>query len=57
MADFGADYDTVLNMNAFPVGLRQMAGVGIILFIPFAALVLTQVSVAQLVQSLVKKAI
>ncbi len=56
MADFGADYDQVRSMNSFPIGLQQLASVGVILFIPFAFLVFTQISLAELLRTMVKKA-
>jgi hypothetical protein len=56
MADFGADYGQVRSMNSFPLGLRQLGAIGVILFIPFAFLVLTQISLAELVRTMVKKA-
>ena len=56
MADFGADYDQVRNMNAFPLTLHQLGAVGVMLFIPFAFLVFTQLSLAELVRSLIQKA-
>ena len=56
MADFGADYDLVRSMNSFPLGLRQLGAIGVILFIPFAFLVLTQISLSELVRTMVKKA-
>ncbi len=56
MADFGADYDLVRSMNSFPLGLKQLTSIGVILFIPFAFLVLTQISLSELVRTMVKKA-
>lgn len=56
MADFGADYDQVRSMNSFPIGLHQLTSIGVILFIPFAFLVFTQISLAELVRTMVKKA-
>jgi len=46
----------VRSMNSFPLGLRQLGAIGVILFIPFAFLVLTQISLSELVRTMVKKA-
>jgi hypothetical protein len=56
MADFGADYDQVRSMNFFPLGLHQLVSIGVILFIPFAFLVFTQISLAELIRTMAKKA-
>lgn len=56
MADFGADYGQVRSMNSFPLTLHQLGAVGVILFVPFAFLVFTQISLAELVRTMVKKA-
>ncbi len=56
MADFNADYLTVQSTRAFPLGLRQLAMLGVLLFIPFGALSLTQVSLLELLKSMASKA-
>jgi len=56
MADFNADYDTVQGMKVFPLGLRALAVLAVTLFIPFGALALTQVSLAQLLRAMASKA-
>ncbi len=56
MADFGADYNQVRSMNSFPLGLQQLASIGVILLIPFAFLVFTQISLTDLIRTMVKKA-
>jgi hypothetical protein len=56
MADFNADYDTVRGMRVFPLGLRALAVLAVILFVPFSALALTQVSLTQLLRALASKA-
>ena len=55
MADFNADYDAVQAMKVFPIGLRALAVLAVILFVPFGALALTQVSLAQLLRALAGK--
>ena len=55
MADFNADYDAVQAMNVLPIGLHQLAVIGVILFVPFGALAVTQVPLAQLVKGLASK--
>ena len=56
MADFDADYDTVRGMKVLPLGLRPLAVLAVILFVPFSALALTQVSLTQLLRALASKA-
>jgi hypothetical protein len=55
MADFSADYGLVHQMKVFPLGLHQIAVLGVTLFVPFAFLVLTQVSLSDLLRSLIEK--
>ena len=56
MADFNADYGTVRGMKVFPLGLRALAVLAVILFMPFGALALTQVSLSQLLRAMASKA-
>ena len=56
LADFGADYDIVRGLHVFPIGLHQLAVIGLLLFAPFAALVLTQISLTELVRGLISRA-
>ncbi|MCL7980820.1 MAG: hypothetical protein M8865_13060 [marine benthic group bacterium] len=56
MADFNADYDTVRGMKVFPLGLRALVVLAVILFVPFGALALTQVSLTQLLRAMASKA-
>ena len=57
MADFGGDYDLVQQMKVYPLGLRQAMVAGVTLFVPFAFLALTQVSLSELVKGLIEKAL
>jgi hypothetical protein len=57
MADFGGDYDLVQQMKVYPLGLRQAMVAGVALFVPFAFLALTQVSLSELVRGLIEKAL
>ena len=52
LCDLGGDYDVVQKMRVFPLGLRQIMVLGVVLFVPFSALALTQVSLAQLLKTL-----
>ncbi|MGB5528174.1 MAG: hypothetical protein WBN79_15015 [Gemmatimonadota bacterium] len=56
LADFGADYDIVRGLHVFPVSLHQLAVIGLLLFAPFGALVLTQISLTELVRGLISRA-
>lgn len=56
LADFGADYDIVRGLHVFPIGLHQLVVTGLLLFAPFAALILTQVSLTELVRALISRA-
>jgi hypothetical protein len=52
LADFGADYDTVQRMKVFALGLRQLAFLAGFLFLPYGALILTQVSLLELLKAM-----
>lgn len=56
LADFGADYDIVRGLHVFPVSLHQLAAIGLLLAAPFGALVLTQISLTELVRDIISKA-
>jgi hypothetical protein len=57
MGDFSMDYDLVGRMRTFPVGVRQLAATAIFLFLPYAALALTHVSLVELLREMVAKAL
>jgi len=52
VTDFSAMYDVVAGMQSFPFNLRQAAAMVVLLLIPFAPLLLTAMSLKQLLQRL-----
>jgi hypothetical protein len=52
VTDYSAMYDTVASMRTFPISLRQIIGLLVVLAIPFAPLLLTAMSFKQLLTRL-----